>query len=156
VHSLSIPLKGGRNGQHITGLVEIDATKNWQRVHWQTIQTCYGKSPYFEYYQEKLAHAFHQSINLLVDYNGAIHQAICNLLQIINTPTHETASFQRALNVPENKDFEVYWQVFSDRIPFKSNLSILDLLFNLGPEARNYLEKMAHRVNSIESGGASQ
>jgi hypothetical protein len=156
VQTLTIPLKGGRNGQHTTGLVEIDLTKNWQRVHWQTFQTCYGKSPYFEYYQEKLAKAYQHPTVLLVDFNALLHNEICGLLQIPNTPVYKLNSLSRSLDVPENKDLEVYWQVFSDRIPFQQNLSILDLLFNLGPEARNYLQKMAHRMNSIECGGMSQ
>jgi len=136
---LSIPLKGGRNQKNIMQDIEISYDENWQTVHWKTIESCYRRSPYFEYYAEDIKMLFEKKHHFLVDYNIQCIQLVNQLLQVkkelVLTEKYEKmplGTWVDARNVfDENKDIQLpsYIQVFQDRIGFKSNLSILDMLF---------------------------
>jgi len=137
--TLSIPLKGGRNQKNIMQDIEISYDENWQTVHWKTIESCYRRSPYFEYYAEDIKMLFEKKHHFLVDYNIQCIQLVNQLLQVkkelVLTEKYEKmplGTWVDARNVfDENKDIQLpsYIQVFQDRIGFKSNLSILDMLF---------------------------
>jgi hypothetical protein len=137
--TLSIPLKGGRNQKNVMKDIEISYDENWQTVHWKTIESCYRRSPYFEYYAEDIKMLFEKKHHFLVDYNIQCIQLVNQLLQVkkelVLTEKYEKMPLDTwvdARNVfDENKDIQLpsYIQVFQDRIGFKSNLSILDMLF---------------------------
>ena len=137
--TLSIPLKGGRNQKNVMKDIEISYDENWQTVHWKTIESCYRRSPYFEYYAEDIKMLFEKKHHFLVDYNIQCLQLVNQLLQVkkelVLTEKYEKIPLDiwvDARNVfDENTDMQLpsYIQVFQDRIGFKSNLSILDMLF---------------------------
>ena len=137
--TLSIPLKGGRNQKNVMRDIEISYDENWQTVHWKTIESCYRRSPYFEYYAEDIKMLFEKKHHFLVDYNIQCLQLVNQLLQVkkelVLTEKYEKIPIDTwvdARNVfDENTDMQLpsYIQVFQDRIGFKSNLSILDMLF---------------------------
>ena len=137
--TLSIPLKGGRNQKNVMKDIEISYDENWQTVHWKTIESCYRRSPYFEYYAEDIKMLFEKKHHFLVDYNIQCLQLVNQLLQVkkelVLTEKYEKipiVTWVDARNVfDENTDMQLpsYIQVFQDRIGFKSNLSILDMLF---------------------------
>jgi hypothetical protein len=137
--TLSIPLKGGRNQKNVMKDIEISYDENWQTVHWKTIESCYRRSPYFEYYAEDIKMLFEKKHHFLVDYNIQCLQLVNQLLQVkkelVLTEKYEKmplGTWVDARNLfDENKDIQLpsYIQVFQDRIGFKSNLSILDMLF---------------------------
>jgi hypothetical protein len=137
--TLSIPLKGGRNQKNVMKDIEISYDENWQTVHWKTIESCYRRSPYFEYYAEDIKMLFEKKHHFLVDYNIQCIQLVNQLLQVkkelvLTEKYQKTPSdtYIDARNIfDENKDIHLpsYIQVFQDRIGFKSNLSILDMLF---------------------------
>jgi hypothetical protein len=137
--TLSIPLKGGRNQKNVMKDIEISYDENWQTVHWKTIESCYRRSPYFEYYAEDIKMLFEKKHHFLVDYNIQCLQLVNQLLQVkkelVLTEKYEKIPIDTwvdARNVfDENTDMQLpsYIQVFQDRIGFKSNLSILDMLF---------------------------
>ena len=137
--TLSIPLKGGRNQKSVMKDIEISYDENWQTVHWKTIESCYRRSPYFEYYAEDIKMLFEKKHHFLVDYNIQCLQLVNQLLQVkkelVLTEKYEKIPIDTwvdARNVfDENTDMQLpsYIQVFQDRIGFKSNLSILDMLF---------------------------
>ena len=137
--TLSIPLKGGRNQKNVMKDIEISYDENWQTVHWKTIESCYRRSPYFEYYAEDIKMLFEKKHHFLVDYNIQCLQLVNQLLQVkkelVLTEKYEKIPIETwvdARNVfDENTDMQLpsYIQVFQDRIGFKSNLSILDMLF---------------------------
>lgn len=130
--------------------VKIDNSQRWQNLHWRSIQSAYRSSPYFEYYEDDILPFYEDKYDSLVEFNEAIQQKIVELLDI-DTQFSQTDSYQKA----EGLDFrelihpkkevtssfvnEEYTQVFSDRNGFIPNLCILDLLFNEGPNAINFL-----------------
>ena len=137
--TLSIPLKGGRNQKNVMKDIEISYDENWQTVHWKTIESCYRRSPYFEYYAEDIKMLFEKKHHFLVDYNIQCIQLVNQLLQVkkelVLTEKYEKMPLDTWVDgrnlFDENKDIQLpsYIQVFQDRIGFKSNLSILDMLF---------------------------
>lgn len=129
---------------------------NWRQQHWQAITTAYGDSPFLEYYEDDLRpFFFERRWQLLLDFNAAIMQKMCQLLDIhphYAATDHYAAApdaaavidFRTAISPKHplpDADFapKTYYQVFSQRHGFLPNLSILDLLLNMGPEAVFYL-----------------
>lgn len=139
---LVIPIQKTGN-KMIMGDVQISYAENWQKVHWKSFEAAYRKSPYFEFYEEEFFPFYHSKTTHLADFNLKLFQLICKLAKIkidysIST-SYETCKPDLRSDVFEAKKMETYLQVFSDRYSFVSNLSILDVLFNIGPDTRNYL-----------------
>lgn len=141
---------------------------NWRHQHWQAITSAYGDSPFFEYYEDDLRPFFFEhKWEYLLDFNEEIRRKMCELLDIHPNAKH-TAEFikQPSLALPETNehrpalfpvaDFrdairpknpapdssfttQPYYQVFAQRHGFLPNLSILDLLLNMGPESIFFL-----------------
>lgn len=149
VITLSIPVKGHSQKQAV-GDVEISNIESWQRNHWRTLISAYKSSPFFEYYTHLFEPLFLKKYSLLSEFNIEIHQVILQCLQL-EVPFEITDNFYpkeesdyRVMYSskkphPNSIQFEKYQQVFSYQKPFEADLSILDALFNLGPETENYL-----------------
>lgn len=147
--SLTIPIVGGRSVKLPYAAVEIDYSGTWQRDHLRTIETIYGNSPFFYHYQTSLKEIFDQKPQFLVDWNATCFDWIIKKMKLNVTLVQDSAMVSQNLNIRERIDFYLpsnhdkiekgpfikYTQLFEDRIGFKSNVSILDLLFNLGPNA---------------------
>ena len=154
--SLVVPVIKGRGPKVLMKDLQISYDEQWQRNHWQTIVSAYNSSPYFEFYQDELAPFFQEKTKYLLDYNLKIHATICDFLEIEN-PVTLTDDFEKVppgtLNLreaisPKNKrntdnafSPKAYTQVFSGKFAFLPNLSILDLLFNEGPNAYTLLKQ---------------
>jgi len=144
------------NGQFVKDL-RISDHNQWRRVHWNALQSAYSESPFFEYYADDLHLFFEQKYEYLLDFNEAIRQKVCELIDIHPQVTYTTdyassvshqssaiTDFRDVINAKHPQaDAEFtpkeYWQVFQHKHGFLPNLSILDLLFNLGPESIFYL-----------------
>lgn len=151
-HLLSIPIQhvGGKEGRQKYQDVKLDNSYSWQRQHWRTLQTAYRTSPYFEFYEDDLAPLFEKGKNFLLDFNLETIEKICDCLQI-ETPSEKTTVYQKEpldvfdarflVNAKKKIVFsqETYSQVFDDRHEFVENTSVLDLLFNEGPNTVTYL-----------------
>ncbi len=152
--SLVIPVVKGRGPKILIKDLQISYEENWQRNHWQTIVSAYNSSPYFEYYQDELHPFFERTTKYLLDYNLQIHEQLCDFFEIENK-IRLTEDFEKvpkntfnlrdgiSPKLKHNPDTEfqprTYTQVFSEKYGFLSNLSILDLLFNEGPNAYTIL-----------------
>ena len=143
--------------------LRISDHNQWRKVHWNALQSAYSESPFFEYYADDIRPFFEHKYDFLIDFNEAIRQKICELIDIhphVEYTTEyvkPTANCQLSIvncqlvkdfrevihaNHPKpDADFEAkpYWQVFQHRYGFQPNLSILDLLFCMGPESVFYL-----------------
>ena len=126
---------------------------NWRHLHWQAITSAYGDSPFLEYYEDDLRpFFFERRWEYLLDYNEDICRTMCSLLDIHPSisrtssyePKPDTDDFRLAIN-PKHPAPDAtfvprpYYQVFGQRHGFLPNLSILDLLLNMGPESIYFL-----------------
>lgn len=141
--------------QALTVPVSIGSTKNicisdhgnWRHQHWQALQSAYGDSPFFEYYEDDLHPFFTERWQRLYDYNEAIRMKMCELLDIephveptttyVANPENDFREAIQPKHPAADADFTArrYYQVYERKNGFQPNLSILDLLFNMGPEA---------------------
>ena len=146
---LSVPLVMGRNQRLSFKDVRISYQQNWQLMHWRTLTSCYNRSPFFEYYKDSVEIFFTERREFLFDWNLAILEWLKKVLNfpaeiIVSEQMPEDAEDLREKWLPKNfqkDDFKIkYPQVFEGKIGFQKNLSILDLLFNVGPHAAGILK----------------
>lgn len=133
--------------------VRIDYKCDWQLKHWRAIETAYSGTPYFLYYRDYLYPFFEKKYEFLFDYNTELTTTLLKLLKIKKVPVI-TETFEKEYSDVMDLRSSIhpkreallgsvaYPQVFEDRIPFTDNLSVIDLLFNVGPEA---LENLSQR-----------
>lgn len=133
--------------------VRIDYKDKWQLKHWRAIETAYSGTPYFLYYKDFLYPFFEKKYDFLFDYNTELTMALLKLLKIKKVPAitetyinmYEDALDLRSELHPKRENLiesRPYPQIFSDRQPFADRLSVIDLLFNLGPEALQHLNQL--------------
>ena len=141
----------------LTKNLRISDHNNWRRIHWNALQSAYSESPFFDYYADDIHPFFEKKYDFLIDFNEAIRQKVCELLDIhpnveytqsffspLTSPTSPLIDFREVINAKHpqaDSDFQPqrYWQVFEGKHGFQANLSILDLLFNMGPGSIFYL-----------------
>ena len=151
VQALTVPVERGSSS--LIKDMRISDHGNWRHLHWMALQSAYGESPFFEYYQDDIRPFFEKRWDYLMDYNEAICQKMCELIDI-EAKVERTSEFvlepdnladmRTAINPKhpaEDPDFTAkpYYQVYQQKHGFLPNLSILDLLFNMGPESVFYL-----------------
>jgi hypothetical protein len=137
--------------------IRISDHNQWRRVHWNALQSAYSESPFFDYYADDIRPFFEKKYEFLVDFNESIRLTVCNLLDIqpkveytssflspLTSHLSPLDDFREVINAKHpqaDADFQPrrYWQVFEGKHGFQANLSILDLLFNMGNEAVFYL-----------------
>ncbi len=156
IQALTVPVEHADEKMLVKDL-HISDHNQWRRVHWNALQSAYSESPFFEYYADELHHFFERKYNYLIDFNEDIRQKMCELIDIYPkvaytkdyTPEAEKEGLMDFRTVISAKhplpdpDFQAksYWQVFLHKYGFQENLSILDLLFCMGPESVFYLIK---------------
>jgi len=148
---LYIPVVKGSKVHTIVKDVKISYDAKWQRLHWLSLQNSYRNSAYFEYYEDELAPFYHQKFEFLFDYNLQLFEWVLKKLKksVDLTFTQEyikdpelQADFRDKLNFKNPEILfppKPYFQVFEDRNGFIPNLSIVDLLFSQGPQAKLFL-----------------
>lgn len=140
VQTLSVPVCRSESKQY-TKDVRISYQTRWQHQHWTAILSAYKNTPFFDYYQDSFLPLYQQRYDYLLDFNIVMHKTVCRLLDI-PCEIQLTDSWEGADEGVFAGDNPVYWQIFADKSHgFLPNLSIVDLLFNLGPEAQLYLRK---------------
>ncbi|MBS7563136.1 WbqC family protein [Mucilaginibacter sp. Bleaf8] len=130
--------------------VKISYDFDWQRLHWMSLQSCYRRSAYFEYYEDDFVKFYEDKPAYLFDYNEQLLTMILKFLKLPVTLAYtqeyhaqyeQLADYRGKIHSKKESDFEqkTYFQVFEERNGFLKNLSIVDLLFNQGPQSVNYL-----------------
>ncbi len=148
---LNIPIKHSIDGSKLkTKETIVENAFPWQSQHWKSLQSAYRTSPYFEFYEDDLIPLFQDPVSSLLEFNLKAFQLICELLDLDINYTFSEEYFKNPqqldlrflINPKLKNDFNLqdYNQVLNKDNEFHSNLSILDLLFNEGPNAQNYLE----------------
>ena len=147
---LSIPIKHSKESFTLENtLIENDF--QWQKDHWKSIQSAYKSSPFFEFYEDGLRNLYFNNYNKLSVFNIECIKLVYEWLDI-STKSSFTKTFKEKYNTDidlrdmAEKNFDdkfivkEYIQVFSPNHGFKNNLSILDLVFNQGPNSISYLK----------------
>jgi len=152
VESLSVPVVKVNGNHTMTKDMAISPIEPWQHIHSRCLESAYKASPYFDHYYDYLRPIFEGHFERLVDLNDAALQAILKMLKVKKEIVHTTDYVREAENdlreaFSPKKPFEAhlfptYYQVFSEKFPFAPDLSILDLIFNEGPEAIGYLSSL--------------
>ena len=147
--TLTVPIERYEGRKCLMRDIRISDHGSWRHLHWNALVSSYGESPFFDYYADDIRPFFERRWEFLFDFNLEITHTICSLLDI--RPTIElTGEYLQTEDVCAD-DFRdairpkhpltdatfsprPYYQVYAQKHGFISNLSILDLLFNEGPE----------------------
>lgn len=134
--------------------IKIDNSKEWQIQHWRALVSAYNSSPFFDYYKEDFAPFYSQKYNYLFDYNNELLSLILHLIGFSNEKIEFTQNYElvngacdyrESIHPKKTSPFKVenekgkYHQVFARKYGFISNLSIVDLLFNEGPQSYEFI-----------------
>ena len=138
--------------------IRISDHGNWRHLHWNAIESAYNHTPFFEYYKDDFRPFYEKKYEFLADFNEELCRLICSLIDI-QPDMERTSEYRTEFTLDETdfresihpkKDFTLedtafspqpYYQVFQERLGFLPNLSIIDLLFNMGPESLLVLQK---------------
>jgi len=150
IQALSIPVQVGSFHKTALKEIRIDYSRRWQQVHLGAFNAAYKSSPYFDYYFDDIAGIISANHTFLIDLNMELIRYLIKSLKI-KTSVRYTSHFEtlnswpadyRYILTPKKEfkmDYKEYLQVFSSDTGFKPGLSIVDLLFNTGPDATCYL-----------------
>lgn len=156
VLNLTVPVIKVHNTKTVMKDIQIDYAMNWQNQHLRSIVSAYTNSPYFEYYFDDIEPIFRRKEKYLLDLNNLIMEKCCSIIGLNSNVEFSSQYVDNAEGVfndfrdlisPKNRiddssylDIE-YYQVFSEKMKFKTNMSILDLIFCEGVEAKEILIK---------------
>jgi hypothetical protein len=150
IQLLNIPIKHSRTAHQKTKDVLIENEFDWQKQHFKSLEAAYRSSPFFEFFEDDIVPFFEKKHTFLMDLNMEVFELMTKCmrmkLEYNTTPEyfHEAAGFSdfrfMANGKKDTSSFEKYTQVFDDKHGFINNLSILDLLFNEGKFAIDYLK----------------
>ena len=147
---LSVPVYLGSLHKTPIKEIRIDYSKRWQQVHLRAMTASYNASPYFEFYFENFERIISKNHEFLLDLNMALSESILEILKIKKRlsyttyfePTGDNQDDFRYKIIPKKESAVTaikYLQVFDNGGGFVPHLSIIDLIFNMGPEAGDYL-----------------
>ena len=138
--------------------IRISDHGNWRHLHWNALKSSYGRTPFFEFYEDDFAPFYERKWEFLADYNQALQELVLGELgvesgewRVEGEESNRTAEGLHLANPRNVSDLMInilppYYQLFSDRNGFMADLSIVDLLFNLGPESILYLTRNSQLV----------
>lgn len=150
IQLLNVPVKHSKSTHQKTKDVLIENEFDWQKQHFKSLEAAYRSSPFFEFFEDDIFPVFQKKHHFLMDLNMEVLEITTKCLRIKLAFETTTEYFHDAKNVSDfrylangKKDtntFEKYPQVFDDKHGFINNLSVLDLLFNEGKFAVDYLK----------------
>lgn len=153
IQLLNIPVKHAKESHQKTKDIKIETDFDWQKQHFKSLEAAYRSSPFFEFFEDDIRPLFEKKHTFLLDLNFETLAIMTKCLRIKLDYT-TTSEYFAEVDTATTKDFrfladgkkdsslfESYTQVFDDKYGFISNLSILDLLFNEGKYAMDYLKK---------------
>lgn len=148
--ALTIPTEKTSEGKCLMRDIRISDHGNWRHQHWNALETAYRHTPFFQYYEDDFHPFYEKKISYLYDFNMQLMQLVCELIgiEVSLSPTNQykhnpdgMADFRTIISpkMPWQEDREFvpteYYQVFKEKQGFLPNMSIVDLLFNMGPES---------------------
>lgn len=151
IQLLNIPVKHSKQAHQKTRDILLETAFDWQKQHFKSLEAAYRSSPFFEYFEDDLMPIFEKKHTYLMDLNLETMQLVSKCLGLDFSYKETTEYFKDPKDLTDlrylvngKKDhsiFESYTQVFEEKHGYQNNLSILDLLFNEGRHALEYLKK---------------
>ena len=138
--TLTIPVRKFEGKSCPLGEVCISEHGDWRHKHWHALSSTYFNSPYFEYYQDDFRPIYFGQQERLIDFNTQLRQLIIELLGLENLNLSTFNSQPSTCN---------YYQVFAHKHGFIADLSIIDLLFNMGPESLVLLKRLDFNADGV-------
>lgn len=129
--------------------MEISYEEDWQKVHLKSLCSAYRSSPFFEFYEDRIAALYISKPKYLKDFliesTILVHNLLHSTIDISNqkeVKEEGIIDLRQKYHPKKRSQFVVksYYQVFSEKMDFINDLCVLDLIFNLGPESKSYLE----------------
>ena len=138
--NLSVPVDRSDfvGGKCLMKDVRISNHNDWRRQHWYALETSYFNSPFFEYLQYDFHAIYEKEWKYLIDLNEALVKACLDVMEL-DTPLQRTASFHGCASLDAFRYERPYYQVFQQKHGFLPDLSIIDLIFNMGKESVLYI-----------------
>ncbi len=151
IQLLNIPVKHSKTAHQKTKDIQLETAFDWQKQHFKSLEAAYRSSPFFEYFEDNIVPIFEKKHKFLMDLNLQTMEIVSKCLRF-EFDYNETTEYFHTVDdktdlrhlINGKKDtsiFEPYTQVFEEKNGFLNNLSILDLLFNEGRHALEYLKK---------------
>jgi len=154
LQNLIVPVKRPEGNRSKTKIIYPDYSTNWPVQHLRSLHAAYKASPYYDYYIPYFEQILLKKWDTLLALNQAVIQEVMRLLKI-SIPLSTTTTFEkktdqfvdfRAFYNPKKpftpELFYEYYQVFGEKFPFQPDLSVIDLLFNEGPQSLIYLQNL--------------
>ncbi|MBR3021417.1 MAG: WbqC family protein [Bacteroidaceae bacterium] len=165
LQALTIPTEKAATPKCYMRDVRISDHGNWRHQHWNALEAAYGQTPFFLYYEDDFRPFYERRFEFLFDFNLQLMALCCQLIDIhpVLRPTESWCDSLASREgesgggvisdfrdvISPKRDYAVdptfcpapYYQVFAPRFGFRPNLSIVDLLFNMGPESLLVLQK---------------
>ena len=156
---LALILPIHHNGKRAMKDLELSYAEDWQKLHWKSIKIAYQSSPYFEYYEDKLKQIFSVQPTSLIEFNLNALKIILQILKV-EKDFSLTTEFEKApdavdlrerFSAKKESEYHLpeYYQTFSDKLGFIKDLSILDVVCNIGPESATYIKKVTQSIQNI-------
>jgi hypothetical protein len=152
IQALTVPIRKPPHPKCPTRDIRISDHGNWRHIHWNALVSAYSTSPFFEYYADDFRPFYEKKYNYLIEYNDSLQSMLSGLLDIHPVITYtehydpDVANDFRTAIDPRHPQPDAtftprpYCQVFRDKYGFIPNMSIADLLFNMGPESIFFLQ----------------
>ncbi len=151
---LNIPIKhtGDKSGHQKYRDIRIENDFPWQKQHWKSLETVYRTSPFFEFYEDEFYPLYHQKFDFLMDFNYHCLEIALDSLQAEVAFDKTSEYILKPIDLTDGRNLveaknrkpqqlEKYPQVFQEKFGYLNDLSIIDLIFNEGPNAINYLRR---------------
>lgn len=147
VLTLSVPVVHPENPKCPMKDIRISDHGNWRHLHWNALESAYNSTPFFEYYKDDFKPFYEKKYAFLADFNDELFRLVCKLIDISPAIEYTTEyktefganekDYRDAIHPKRESGFAAvpYYQVFEGRHGFLPNLSVVDLLFNMGPES---------------------
>ena len=152
IQLLNIPIKHPKESHPKTKDIKIETDFDWQKQHFKSLEAGYRSSPFFEFFEDDIRPLFEKQHTYLMDLNFEVLHALAHCFRmnlefktsttyIPEVDTNSITDFRNLVNgKKDTSSFDSYTQVFDDKHGFINNLSVLDLLFNEGKYAMDYLK----------------
>jgi len=150
--SLTVPIEKPDTLKCLMRDIRISDHGKWRHLHWYALESAYNQTPYFDYLKDDFRPFYEKKFSFLIDFNEELLHLICQLIDMelsvsrsddyLKEDKPGIVDFREIIH--PKKDFHIadpdfspmpYYQVFQDKLGFLPNLSIVDLLFNMGPES---------------------